>query len=438
MKLVRWVWLTFVALLVMTVVVDAQGPKHKYKMVCYIGTWSNYRPGNGRFNFEHVDPFLCTHLVYSFAGLDNATNAIKGLDDNLDIAQGGFKKFVGLKDKNPNLKTLIAIGGWNEGAEKYSKMASNKTTRAAFITSVVDFLQKHKFDGLDLDWEYPASQDRGGKPEDKKNFVDLVKELYGEFKPRGWLLTAAIGAPERVIDTSYDIPSLARYLDFINVMCYDYNGKWNDFTGHNSPLYSRPDEKDDFKKLNINSSIHHLLSLGAPASSLVLGMPLYGRSFLLADADHAKPGSESVRNMGLSGRFSNEAGFMGYNEFCEDALQKPWIKARDEFQKVPYAHLDKNWFSYDDQESLKLKVEFAVRMRLGGAMVWSLETDDFTGACKTGKFPLMKSINDALVKTPPPQDENNETTSGSDVTKALEVCVLLALASTLMLIQRTS
>lgn len=57
---------------------------------------------------------------------------------------------------NPNLKVLIAIGGWNEGGKKYSDMAATKMSRDKFTKSVVTFLTEHGFDGLDLDWEYPG------------------------------------------------------------------------------------------------------------------------------------------------------------------------------------------------------------------------------------------------------------------------------------------
>ena len=50
----------------------------------------------------------------------------------------------------------VAIGGWNEGSTKYSAMAKDSAERQKFVDSVVQFLQKHNFDGLDLDWEYPG------------------------------------------------------------------------------------------------------------------------------------------------------------------------------------------------------------------------------------------------------------------------------------------
>ena len=80
---------------------------------------------------------------------------------------GAYAKALALKQYNPKLKVMIAIGGWNEGAKKYSDMAVRKESRKAFVDSVVDFLVKHGFDGLDLDWEYPGDTERGGRWADK-------------------------------------------------------------------------------------------------------------------------------------------------------------------------------------------------------------------------------------------------------------------------------
>ena len=96
------------------------------KMVCYYGTWAVYRPGNGKFDVEDIDPFLCTHIIYGFTGL-GTDNKIKCLDPWNDLYDGGGKgalyRFTGLKRKNTALKALVAIGGWNEGSEGYSKVS---------------------------------------------------------------------------------------------------------------------------------------------------------------------------------------------------------------------------------------------------------------------------------------------------------------------------
>lgn len=212
-------------------------------LLCYYGTWAVYRPGNGKFDVENIDPHVCTHIVYSFAGL-GPDNRIKVLDAWNDLpdnwGKNAFGRFVGLKKRNPNLKALLAIGGWNEGSLKYSNMAATVQSRRIFIDSVVQMLSKYGFDGLDLDWEYPAN--RGGKPQDKQNFAQLLREMRVEFNKHGYMMTAAVSAGKNAIDSAYDVPTMSQTLDFINVMAYDYHGGWEQKTGHNAPLYARADE----------------------------------------------------------------------------------------------------------------------------------------------------------------------------------------------------
>ncbi|CAG9794341.1 unnamed protein product [Diatraea saccharalis] len=233
--------LFFLFVCALTSVMDGQtlgGPMHDKVVVCYVATWAAYRPDAGKFLLEDLEPALCTHLVYSFAGLDEEKMAIKSLDPwqdlEKDYGKGGYKRLVNLKNRYPHLKVTIAIGGWNEGSLKYSKMASTRENREKFIQSVLVFLDQYKFDGLDLDWEYPARRD--GRPEDKANYVELVKELSEAFKPKGYILTAALGAGKDTMDAAYDLAKLSRYLTLIHMMCYDYHGTWDGTVGANAPL----------------------------------------------------------------------------------------------------------------------------------------------------------------------------------------------------------
>ena len=88
--------------------------------------------------------------------------------------EGGYAKFTGLKTYNKNLKTLLAIGGWNEGSSRFSPMVADARRRKEFVKNCVKFLRQNHFDGLDLDWEYPAFRD-GGQPHDKENYALLVE-----------------------------------------------------------------------------------------------------------------------------------------------------------------------------------------------------------------------------------------------------------------------
>lgn len=95
------------------------------RIVCYYGTWSTYRHGNGAFNVANIDANLCTHLIYTFFGL-TASGTVRIIDPYLDLEEnwgrGNIKQFNGLKLINPKLKTLAAVGGWNEGSYIFSQV----------------------------------------------------------------------------------------------------------------------------------------------------------------------------------------------------------------------------------------------------------------------------------------------------------------------------
>jgi chitinase len=73
-------------------------------------------------------------------------------DESTDWAKGMYERTIDLKKQNPHLKILLAVGGWNMGSTDFSNMALTATSRELFASTSVNYLKKHKFDGLDLDW----------------------------------------------------------------------------------------------------------------------------------------------------------------------------------------------------------------------------------------------------------------------------------------------
>merc|ERR1712142_716789 len=156
---------------------------------------------------------------------------------------------VALKEKNPNLKVLVSVGGWTAGGWIFSQMAETHEGRAKFIKSVVHFIKYFGFDGMDLDWEYPALDMWPvvpTNPEDKQHFTSLMKEIRHAFDIEGFLLTFAAAPDPAKANNAYELEEVHKYVDWMNIMFYDYSGPWDNFTGIDAPLY--------FKEVIIMSS----------------------------------------------------------------------------------------------------------------------------------------------------------------------------------------
>lgn len=120
---------------------------------------------------------------------------------------------------------------------------------------------------------------------------------------------------------------------------------------------------------------------GCSKDKLVVGTAFYGRTYYLSDPNMNKLGDyiDKQKNGGDPGEYTNARGFMGYYEIClrlKNETQK-WNRAYDELGKVPYMYLDKNWVGYEDQDSLKIKMEWLKTQGYAGAMNWAIDMDDF-------------------------------------------------------------
>ncbi|RMZ97882.1 acidic mammalian chitinase-like, partial [Brachionus plicatilis] len=187
---------------------------------CYHTNWSQYREGLGRFYPENIDPFLCDIIIYAFAKLEgDRLDPFEFNDLSTDTKVGMYEQTLDLKKKNPNLKILIATGGWNVGSGPFSVMANNFEMRKNFVKNAREFVQLHGFDGLDLDWEYPGSRE-GSAVTDKEVFSLLISELKAEFEPYDLMLTAAVGVSEKIVEAGYEVEKICRDLDFVNLMSY--------------------------------------------------------------------------------------------------------------------------------------------------------------------------------------------------------------------------
>lgn len=343
---------------------------------------------------HNIHPDLCTHINVAFARIVNKQIA---LDDN---QYKSLREVVKLKQNNQNLKILLSIGG--SGNDKgFSEMVVDHASRKIFIKSIKSILRNYTLDGIDLDWEFPALHkvEAGGR--ERQHFSQLLREIRMEYirEKRDYILTIAAAAPDTIVSISYDIDQINQYVDYVNIMTYDYHfyTKYTPFTGFNSPLYPRSTEHMYLATLNINYTVNMYIDKGLDRNKIVVGIPTYGHTFTLVNANNNRVGSPAS-GFGMLGG----AGFANYPDVCKFIQNNTEVNLKqDDEAKVPYLFMGKEWVSYDTPQSVMEKAKFIKDNNLRGAMIYSLNADDYAGTCNPAlgritKFPLSQSVKNTL------------------------------------------
>lgn len=144
------------------------GNESNARIVCYFTNWSHKRPEQGKFSPEDLDPFLCTHVIFAFAHLSSDFRLIPS-EPSDEGKNGLYERVVKLKEKNPKLKVMLAVGGWMVGPTPFRTLTESAYRQSLFTFNVIEFLRKKNFDGIDICWEFPRGT------EDKERYAKLLK-----------------------------------------------------------------------------------------------------------------------------------------------------------------------------------------------------------------------------------------------------------------------
>jgi len=379
-----------------------KGKPQQKRMVGYYTNWSIERSGCPC-KPEDVDGSLFTHLNYAFAkvGAGEKTDphfTLEATSEN-DLGQdGNYRRVTALKKKYPSLKVLLSVGGWAHNDPPngwhFTTMAATSKYRHEFIESAIALLREYDFDGLDIDWEYPGSGERGGYPADRKNYVALLADFHAamraEAKQSGkpeLLLT--IAAPSSLWFLSgFMLDQIHPHVDWINLMAYDFYGPWSHQTGANAPLTA---DSTPTGNTYIERSVKNYLDQNVPPEKIVLGIATYARTFAgVGSADYGVSSTAA----GFGGRCTGENGVLAYFELAPILASGDYQIHWHEKTETPFAYnpASSTFISYDDPKSIALKMAYAKDQRLGGAMFWAIDLDDY----KHG-FPLVTAARNALV-----------------------------------------
>lgn len=333
------------------------------RIIGYLAGWSTY----GSYEImSDLDASRLTHLNYAFALISKDLKVV--MSDPVQDPKN-FAELAKLKAKYPHLKTVIAIGGWG-GSANFIESAATAESREIFANSAVDFIVKHGFDGVDLDWEYPVTGGGPGtypNPADRDNFPLLLKVLREKLDAQGakdgkhYILSIAGGATAGFANNT-QLGLSQQYLDYVQIMTYDIHGTWEPTADYNAPLLD-----DNGKTYSVDKGVQAYLKAGVPVNKLVMGVPFYGYKYNVT----------SSKDNGLRQPY-NGSGSITYNSLVKNKLlENGYVRYWDDGAKVPYLFnpAESVFITYDDEESMGLKAEYIRDHGLGGAMIWELSQD---------------------------------------------------------------
>jgi len=366
------------------------------KVIGYFPEWGVYEAHNF-FTPDKVDYAGLSHLNYGFAVVKDGVVTMH----DTDKAPGLIKDLEARTDK-ANVAHMISVGGWNNSQEGVFEAATaTDAGLERLANSMVSYMAKWHFDGLDIDWEYPDTE------AEKAQFTKLIQSLRTKLDAQGkkddkyYQLSAAVTTNHNNIQ--FINPAVtAPLLDSVNVMAYDIHGAFDPLTGHNAPLFENSHDED--KDLNVADTMTaYVETWKVPKAKLMMGIPYYGRGWGHVPGTELIPGLPGMFNTGaatVKGAWDDAQDMTGTNPWyvLKDKLNSgEYTRYWDSESHVPYLYskTKQEFLTYDDPQSIQEKVDYINAQGFGGAILWDISGD-------TPEHELGHIVDDILT-TPMPQ-----------------------------------
>lgn len=345
----------------------------------YFVNWAIY----GRHHFPWDVPVeSVTHVFYAFANVRPESGEVYLTDswadeqihwadkgdswnDSGNNLYGCFNQFRQLKQKNRHLKLIISIGGWSYSAN-FAPATDSPEKRQKFVDSAIAIVENYGLDGLDLDWEYPTSDKEADQLVDvlrrARGGLNKLKKKKNDQSPYVLTIAAPCG-PNHY--KQLHLKQMARYLSFINLMAYDYAGSWDTLSGHQANLHLTNTSAVNQGNFSTAAAVEYYTSQSIPASSLVVGMPLYGRSFL-----DTKGIGQPYNGLGQG---NWEPGIYDYKTIPMDHAKL--VEDMKAVGAYTYNPTNRELVTFDTPNTVRRKVEYIEKHGLGGVMWWESSGD---------------------------------------------------------------
>ena len=303
-------------------------------------------------NPDEVRADRFTHVIYSFLTVD-ANGA-------LDAASWANAPAITAAMHRKGVKVLLALSGGSNG-DNFAKMARDPQKNAKFLTDAIAAMKKCGADGLVLDWEQPAA-------EDKALTTALVSALHRKIKAANpdaiLVLVVNFGAWS---SQGYDGPKLAKEVDYLHVMTYDFHGPWN-HAGHHTSLFASKDDVEDGANLTYPAALQYWHGVqGFPLDKILFGIAGYGRGFR-APAWGAKVTGDAkypeITYRDLSALIGH-----GWTRHWDADAHAPWLLSDDGSERI----------SYDDPQSVADKARWMKDRGMPGFFIWEMSQEYLNG-----------------------------------------------------------